>query len=246
MMFTAFPAPRRRRFIPVAAIVLLLTTSLPILFFSTEQAAAEPQPAPMWLGAATRPVTGSSFYVSGGVRVSDDLTGQTVSIFKREMGQTSDTLVAEVPLAHQIWGNFFQTTLPGLTYTAVLTASWAGNADYLPSSYWTCLPVRAKVTIAVARQTAKFLRLRATVSPLQPQDAPAFLSAKNPFVLFQRKVSGTWRYLGGADTMSTDSQSWQTSTYYHLKPGTYVLRGRFVGSDYNTAAVSKTLRLTVR
>lgn len=243
-MFTTIVAPKRRGTILAAAMVVL-TTWLAVLGLC-ECASAEPQPAPMWLGAATRPVTGAAFYVSGGVRVSDDLTGQTVSIFKREMGQNTDTPLAELPLINQLWGNFFQTTLPGLTHSAVLTATWAGNADYSPSSHWTFVPVRAKVTIAVARQTARFLRLRASVSPLQPLDGPALLSARSPFVLFQRKVSGAWRNLNGADTWSTDSQSWQASTYYHLKPGTYVLRARFVGSDYNTAAVSRTLRVTVR
>jgi hypothetical protein len=207
---------------------------------------ADPQPAPMWLSAATLPVSGASFYVSGGIDVSDDLTGQTVSIFKREMGQNADTLVAEVPVTHHLHlGNFFQTTLPGLTHSAILTLTWAGNADYLASSHWTFVPVRARVTIAVTRHTAQFLRLRATVSPLQPLDAPALIS-RSILVLFQRRVSSTWKFMGGGDLMSTDGQSWQSETYYHLRPGTYVLRARFVGTDYNSTAVSKTIRVTVR
>jgi hypothetical protein len=236
-----------RRFSRMTAALLLLTASLGLLAIASGSVLAEAQPAPLWFGAAVSPISGASLYVSGGINVADDLAGQTVTISKREMGENSDTVVAAaVPVTHAPWGNVFSATLPGLRHSAILTATWAGDADYLSSSRWTFVPVRAKVTIALTRQTAKFLRLRATVSPLQPQDAPAFISAKSPFVLFQRKMKGAWRYMGMGDTMSSDGQSWQSSTYYGLKPGTYVLRARFVGGDYNAAAVSKTLRVMVR
>ena len=234
-----------RRFSRIIATLLLLTTSLSLLAIASGSALAEPQPAPMWLNAATMPVTGTSFYMSGGVNVSDDLTGRTVSISKREMGQNNETLLTELPLSPYIVGSHFSATLPGLTHSAILTATWAGNAEYSPSSVWTFVRVRAKVTLQVKANTATYLRLRSEITPLQPLDAPAF-GLPSPLLLFQCRVDGKWRSMGWGDTGSTDRESWIQATYYHLKPGTYVLRARFVGTDYNTAAVSKTLRVTVR
>lgn len=224
---------------------LLPLVALGLLAVGSPSARAEPEPADMWFGAAAPPRTGVSFYVSGGVKVADDLTGQSVSIHKREMGENSDTFVAEVPLIQSIVDNMFSATLPGLTHSAILTATWTGNSGYLPSNRWTFVPVRAQVTMATPRVTAKFMRLRATIRPLQPLDAPAFIGAKRTLVLFQRRVNGTWKSIGMGDTMSTDAQSWVSSTYYGLKPGRYVLRARFVGTDYNSAAVSKAVRVTV-
>lgn len=80
------------RVIPRLALGLLGAASTSVL--------ADPQPAPLWLSAAVSPVTGASFYVSGGINAADDLTGPSVSIFKRETGKNTDTLIAEVPVTH--------------------------------------------------------------------------------------------------------------------------------------------------
>jgi hypothetical protein len=238
--------PRRADRHPLSAITgALLTLALGLLCAASAVALADPQPAPMWLGAALTPVTGESFYASGGINVADDLTGQSVSIFKREMGEDTDTLVGEVPVTFDLRGNPFQATLPGLTHSAILSATWAGDADYLPSSHWTFVRVRAKVTLTAPRINATYVRLRSTITPSQPQDAPAFLTAKSFLVLFQRRVAGTWKYMGMGGTASTDGQSWVQGTYYGLKPGAYVLRARFVGTDYNAPRISKTLRISV-
>ena len=188
---------------------------------------------------------GKSLSVSGGITAAADLSGETVNIYKREMGENADTLVAQPTVTTAPWGNVFQATLAGLKHSSILTATWAGNADYLPSAYWIFVPVRAKVTLTAPRITAKYLKLRSTITPSQPQDEPTFLTAKNFLVLFQSRVDGKWKFMGMAGTASSDGQSWVSATYYGLEPGTYVLRARFVGSDYNAPAVSKTLRVAV-
>ena len=242
-MFTTVAAQRRRG--AIFAAVVLLTTSLAVLGLC-EYASAEPQPAPMWVGAALMPLTGESFYVSGGVNITDDLTGQRVSLFKREMGENTDTLLAELPLTYALLQrNHFSTTLPGLTHSAIITATWAGDANYAPSATWNYVRVRGKVSLQVRANTTTYLRLRSEITPLQPKTAPA-VGLQSPLVDFQRKVAGRWRSLGWGDTWSSDLTSVVQATYYHLKPGIYTLRARFVGTSYNTAAVSRTLRVTVR
>jgi hypothetical protein len=244
-MFAAQRPRRAYRHPRPAVTAVLLVLALGLLCAASAAALADPQPAPMWLGAALTPVTGESFYVSGGINAADDLTGQSVSIFKREMGEDTDTLLAEVPITHSVFTNEFHATLPGLTHSSILTATWAGNAEYLPSSHWTFVRVRAKVTLTAPRINATYVRLKGTITPSQPQDAPSFFTAKSFLVLFQRRVAGEWTFMGMGDTASSDGQSWVRSTYYGLKPGTYVLRARFVGTDYNAPRISKTLRITV-
>ena len=87
-------------------------------------------------------------------------------------------------------------------------------------------------------------RVVARVTPLQPMDAPAFITIKTPIMVFQRRVDGHWRSSGGGS--STDGESWCSAKYSDLKPGTYVIRARFVGSNYNAAAVSRSLRFTIK
>jgi hypothetical protein len=245
-MFATHDTPRegRRSRLSITLVVLLLV-ALGVLGATCGAAAAKPQAAGMWLSASSPVRTGKSLSVSGGITAAADLSGQTVNIYKREMGENADTLVAQATITTAPWGNVFQATLAGLTHSSILTATWAGNADYLRSTHWTFVPVRAKVTLRATRITAKYLRLRATITPSQPQDIPTFLTADDFLVLFQWRVDGKWKYMGMGGTASSNGKSWVSGTFYGLESGTYVVRARFVGTDYNATAVSKTLRVTV-
>ena len=236
-MFARHDTPRegRRSRLSIALVVLILV-ALGVLGATSGVAAAKPQAAGMWLGASSPVRTDKSLSVSGGITAAADLSGETVRIYKREMGKNSDTLVAQATVTTAPWGNVFQATLAGLKHSAILTAKWAGNADYSPCRYWIFVPVRAKVTLTAPQVTANHLKLRATITPAQPQDEPAFLTAKDFLILFQRKVDGKWTYMGMGDTASSDGKSWVTGTSYDPDPGDYVLRARFVGTDYNAPA----------
>jgi hypothetical protein len=232
----------RSALIPVLVTVVALAAAAAILM-PPQAAAAEP--TGMWLGASSPTRTGGDISVAGGLKIRTALPGATVAIYKREVGETTDTLVAEVPLSLAFWGNTFRATVPDVTRTCVLTATWAGNADYLPTSYWLVAPVRAKVTIAAPRVSAAMTRLVSRVTPAQPMDAPAFVAIDVPIMVFQRRIDGHWRRFFGAGVWGTDGENWYSAKYFHLRPGTYVVRARFVGSNYNAAAVSRAIRFTI-
>jgi len=232
-----------RPFVVLACMALLVIVSLVGGSAIPSQAAAA-EPTSMWFNASSPVTSGGDVAVSGGLKITTALPGATVSISKREVGESADTLVVEAPLTLAFWGNNFSATVPDVTRTCVLTATWAGTADYLPASYWLTVPVRPKVTISAPRVSAALTRLVARVSPSQPMDAPAFITIKSPFMVFQRRVDGRWRPF--SSWSSTDGESWCSAKYRDLKPGIYVLRARFLGSNYNAPAVSKALRLTIK
>ncbi len=245
-MFTKHGTPRvgHRSRLSIT-LVLLLLAALGVLGATIGAAAAKPKAASIWLSASSPVRTGKSFTVSGGIKAATDLSGETVKIYKREMGKNTDTLIGKATVTTAPWGNVFQATLAGLKHSAILTAKWAGNADYSPCSYWIFVPVRARVTLTAPQVSADRLKLRSTITPSQPQDEPVFLTADSFLVLFQRKVDGKWTYVGMGGTASSDGKSWVTGTFYDPDPGDYVLRARFVGTYYNTPARSKTLTVTV-
>jgi|GEM_PF-2859810 len=216
-----------------------------MLAYTSAFVLAQPEPAVMWLGAPDLTRTGAQFSVAGEIHAAGDLTGQTVSIYEREMGENSDTLLVEAPITYSTAGNLFGAKLPALTHSAIITATWGGNSSYSTSSVWTYVRVRAKVTLRVKANSETRLRLRSEITPLQPHTGPSF-GVPTMLVRFQRKVGGRWTSMGTGKSRSTDGESWVQTTYYHLKPGVYVLRARFIGTDYNAAAVSKTLSGTFR
>jgi len=225
----------------VAAIMILAVAALGV---AAPEKAVAAEPTGMWFDAPTPVTSGGSLYVSGGLRITSALPGETVSIYKREAGESSDTLVAEAPLTSLPWGNQFSATIPTVTHTSIVTAVWDGNADYLPASYWVCVSVRAKVGLKAAHVSAARTRLVATVTPPQHMDAPAWV-ADSLFVDIQRRVHGRWGYFMEAGVLGTDGENWWRFDYFHVKPGTYVLRARFPGTNYNAANVSRAVRIII-
>ena len=142
------------------------------------------------------------------------------------MGQSAPTPAPQATVFAGHLGNEFQGTVPGMTYTGIVTAGWAGNADFLPCSYWIYVGVKAKVTMSVLRVTHDRLRLHGEVTPLQPLVDPARLT--NPtLIVFQHKTAHGWRRLHVNNSSRSDMQSWVATTYFGLKPGHYVMRARF-------------------
>jgi hypothetical protein len=226
------------------ALIALVLVALGVLG-AAGSAAAAPKTATIWLGSPLPVVTGTSFSLTGGIGAAANLSGQTVTFAKREMGKNTDTAMGQATVTWTSWGNGSQATLPGLTYSAIVTATWAGNADYLSAAHWIFVPVRAKVTLTAPKVNANVLKLRSTITPSQPQDEPVEMTGLGFLVMFQRKVNGKWTYMGMGGTGSSDGKSWVTGAFYDPRPGTYVLRARFVGTQYNAAAFSKTLNVTV-
>lgn len=229
-------------------VLLCAVIAVAVATLSDRTAEATPEPTRMWFDAGPgKVVTGESLRVWGGLQITDSLAGQTVAIATRQMDQDSDTLVAQVPLRSMGWGNIFDARVSGMRYNGIVTASWVGDGDHLPASSWCYVGVRAKVRLRALHIGHGSLKLRATITPAQPQDAPAFLTAKSwlGLVLFQRQVKGRWQLLSGMSTLDSDLHSRVTVSFSGLKPGRYLLRARFAGTKYNLAAVSKTLRITV-
>jgi hypothetical protein len=229
---------------PRLALVLLALVCLGLLSLGGGAVSAQPEPALIWLGAPDLTPTGAPFNVAGEILAGGDLSAETVTITKREMGSNVDTPLASTPVTFSTAGDVFGARLPGLTHSAIITAGWDGDAEHAASSVWTYVRVRARVTLQVRANTTTRLRLRSAITPLQPHTGPSF-GVPALLVEFQRRVGARWAPLGAGDACSTDNESFVKASYYHLRPGVYVLRARFVGTDYNAAAVSRPLRVTV-
>ena len=246
-MFARHDTPRegRRSRLSITLVVLLLV-ALGVLGATSGVAAATPQAAGMWLSASSPVRTGKSLSVSGGITAAADLSGETVNIYKREMGENADTLVAQPTVTTAPWGNVFQATLAGLKHSSILTATWAGNADYLPSRL---LDLRPRASEGDAGSSAHHRQVpQATVHDhAVPASGRADVSHRQETSSSCSRagltVSGSsWAWPAQPPQMGSHGYRPPTTA---SSPGTYVLRARFVGSDYNAPAVSKTLRVAV-
>jgi hypothetical protein len=249
--FAEYPKPKVAR--RVAVIGRMLVTSVVIMVVVcvlAGPATAAPQATSLWLSAPSATLSGRDIAVVGGIggiSSTVDLSGATVRVYKREVGESADTLVGTVPVTYNLMtGNVFNAVISGVVRNCIITAAWDGSTDYLASSTWMFAGVRPKLKLKVLAATRKSTRLRAEVTPAQPFDrSGAFM--KPPFIaVIQCRRHGAWTgFPASLSTMSTDGESWCTYGYYHVKPGTYVLRVRFLGTNYNVASVSRAVRVTV-
>ena len=100
-----------------------------------------------------------------------------------------------------------------MTRSCQITATWAGNADYLASSSWMFAGVRPRLTLAVKTATRSQTKFRLTVSPEQPfYQLPL---QKPPFIAdVQCRVHGAGRgsRLSSEERAQTASRGACTST----------------------------------
>ncbi len=222
--------------IVLAAVAALVTASAPATQLS----------APITVGAQPVTLTGHDIAVSGRIVADADLSGAVVKVYKREVGEGADTFVADATVTHSMMtGNAFEAVVPAITRSCMITVTWTGNADYAASSSWMFAGVRPKLQLSVKSATRSHTKFRLTVAPEQPfYQLPL---EKPPFIAYvQCRLHGVWNRLPAeVGVAGTDGQSWCTYGYYDVKPGTYLVRAYFVGSNYNVAGASSPQRIVV-
>jgi hypothetical protein len=241
--FGGFTAARLALIPVVLAIVAVATIGA---FAAAPASPSSQTVAQIWLDSPSAILTGHDIFVSGGIVADADLTGAVVGIFKREAGEGTDTHVTDAVVSNdKVSGNVFKALVPAVTRNCVITASWAGNADYLASSTWVFAGVKPKLTLAVKSATRRQTKFRIVVSPGQPfyKEGPVL----PPLITdVQCRVHGVWTVFpvkrGG---WSTDGESWWTYRYSGVKPGKYLVRAHFQRTNYNVARVSAAQRLVV-
>lgn len=241
--FGRFEAPR----MALVGVLLAVAGAAALTAFVTSSAPATSQlNAPITLWARNATLAGRDIAVSGRIVADPDLSGAVVRIYKREVGESTDTFVADAAVSYNFMsGNVFQAVVPAVTRSCQITATWEGNGDYLASSSWMFAGVRPKLQLAVKTVTRSQTKFRITVSPAQPfyqlpLQKPLFLAD------VQCRVHGVWtRFpaeLGGA---GTDGKSWYLYSYYDVKPGKYLIRAHFGRTNYNVAGASSAQRIVV-
>jgi hypothetical protein len=204
--------------------------------------------APITLWARDSTLAGRDITVSGRIVADRDLSGAVVKIYKREVGESTDAFVADATVSYDsmMTGNTFDAVVPAVTRSCQITATWAGNRDYLASSSWMFAGVRPKLKLMVKTATQRQTKFRVTVSPEQPfYQLPL---QKPPFIAdVQCRVRGVWtRFPGELGGMGTDGKTWCLYEFYDVKPGKYLVRAVFGGTNYNVTGVSAAQRIVVR
>jgi len=241
--FGRFEVPR----IALVGVLLAVAAAAVLAAFVAASAPATSQlSAPITLWAPSATLAGRDIAVSGRIVADEDLSGGVVKIYKREVGESTDTFVADATVSYeQMRGNTFQAVVPVVTRNCQITATWAGSGAYLASSSWMFAGVRPKLNLAVKRATRSQTKFRITVSPEQPfYQLPL---QKPPFIGdVQCRIHGVWtRFpaeLGGA---GTDGTSWCTYYFYDVKPGKYLVRAHFGGTNYNVEGHSAAQRIVI-
>ena len=185
-----------------------------------------------WPAVAGRPLT-----LKGNLNAEGaDLEGSTVKIYTRDAGETTDTLLMEVPVESVTSGdsteNTFAAEIPAAKHTTTVTAAWDGNDSYLRSTTSTLVEVQAVVSLGARVTSAGVAHLTAKLRPADTGGRVAFMLVKGSGSSLLRKVT-----VGAGGTATC---SWKP------KAGAYRVRAVFLGSDRNTAANSRTIRVIVR
>jgi hypothetical protein len=241
--FGEFSAARLALIPVVLAIVAVATVGA---FAAAPASPSSQAAAQIWLDSPSVILTGHDIFVSGGIVADADLTGAVVRIFKREAGEGTDTHVTDAAVSNDgVSGNVFKAFVPAITRNCVITASWEGNAGSLASSTWVFAGVKPKLTLAVKSATRRQTKFRIVVSPEQPfyKEGPVL----PPLITdVQCRVHGVWTaFPAKRDGWSTDGESWWTYKYHGVKPGKYLVRAHFEGTNYNVARVSAAKQLVV-
>lgn len=240
-------AAMRRKAVIAVVLLAVAAGALGVCVLTDSAPATTQASAPIWIDPSSSTLTGHDITVGGAIQSDADLGGTTVQILKREVGENVDTLVTEVAVTHSPLGaNSFQATIPAVTRSCIITATWEGNADYAAATTWMFARVRAKVALTVRWATHKSARFRIDVSPKQPYYAQPL--TRPPFIAeVQWRDRGVWkRFPAELGSCGTDGSSWCTYDYYDLEPGTYYVRARFIGTNANVAGVSRVQRIVVR
>jgi hypothetical protein len=238
--------PFIHRRVAILSVVVVAASMLAALALTGAAPATNQRAAPVWLSTAATTMTGRSLSVYGGIDVKADLSGTIVKLYKREVGQNVNTHVGNATVTYNVMtGNVFDAVIPRLNRSCVVTASWGGNADYYASRTWMFAGVKPRLTITVPVATQKKTRVRIVVSPEQPLHRQGM--TEPPFIAdVQCRVDGAWqRFPGELGVLSTDGESWCVYDYFNVQPGTYKIRARFGGTNYNVASVSKTTEIVV-
>lgn len=242
--FGRFEVPR----IALVGVLIAVAAAAVLAAFVAASAPASDQlsaPITLWTRDAT--LSGRDIVVSGRIVANADLSGAVVKVYKREVGESSDTFVADATVSYdnQMTGNTFYAVVPAVTRSCQITATWAGNDDYLASSSWMFAGVRPQLKLVVKSATRRQTKFRITVSPAQPfYQLPL---QKPPFVAdVQCRVHGVWTWFPGElGVAGTDGKSWCTYGYYDVKPGRYLVRAYFRGTNYNVAGTSSPQRIVI-
>lgn len=180
---------------------------------------------------AGRPVTVQGELSAGGA----DLAGATVEISTQDVGATTGTLLAKVPVLSTTTGGgttyTFTATIPAASHSTTVTATWEGNGDYVSSSASTPIEVKAVVDLRASVARSGAARLTAKLRPADSGGRVAFMVAGPGGRTLLRRVDV------GAD--GTATCTWKPGA------GSYHVVARFLGSDRNAAASSRLLRVAV-
>ena len=231
-----------------ALLAVVATVVLTALVASSAPAPASNQTsAPIDLWARDATLAGRGITVSGRIVATPDLSGAVVKVYKREVGESSDTFVADATVSYDnmMSGNTFSAVVPAVSRSCQITATWAGNADYLASSSWMFAGVRPKLKLVAKTATPRKPKFYITVSPEQPfYQLPL---QKPPFLAdVQCRVHGVWTdFPGEVGVAGSDGKTSWMYGYYGVKPGKYLVRAHFRGTNYNVAGYSAAQRIVV-
>ena len=99
----------RKRTVMLGVVLVLVAASLVGGYALAGSAPATTrQPAPIWLGTLGTTTSGRALLVGGGIDVKADLGGAVVKLYKREVGQNTNTYVGKATVSYsRITGNQF-------------------------------------------------------------------------------------------------------------------------------------------
>ena len=238
---------KRRRVVMIGVVLVVATASLLAAYALAGSApATSRQSAPIWLSTADTTPNGRTLTVYGGIDVRADLSGAVVRLYKREVGRNADTYVGKATVTYSMTtGNVFHGKIPRLRRNCIVTARWAGNARYFAARTWMFAGASPRLTVTTPLLTQHETKVRIDIAPAQPLHRQGM--TKPPFLAtVQCRVDGAWTdFPGELGVLSTDGKSWCVYEYFNVPAGTYTIRAKFIGTNFNVASVSKTTEVVV-
>lgn len=158
-----------------------------------------------------------------------------IVITARNVGQSSQSIVATAPLVDQDGEMTFSAFVPGLTRNVVLSAAFAGDDTYLAGQVSKTVHVTARAALSAS---ARIVTRGRTVT-LTAKLAPASTGGS---VAFQRYSRGRWVSFG----TSLVGVTGKCTKAFKVPAGTTKVRAHFNGSTMNAASNSGAVTLIGR
>lgn len=168
------------------------------------------------------------------------VTEGEIKVYATRAGETSESLVATVPITAEFGEGYFETELYPLYQTTTYRIVFEGNEEFTGGQASAKVNVRPSFTLTTSASAVR----RGAYVNLSAKLRPAATAGSK--VVFEYNRNGRWYAFSGGTKTLTVSGAYAVASLRIKPAATVQVRCRFLGSVTNAASTSSVKKITVR